>query len=367
MSKAGNKHAIVPFQMTRKMRTLCECHTRTCNVAKKIRVQMGLPFLCEILRKLCDVPKSGFAIKNECDDVPWRKLYEWSTWWMALRKKQEWWKKIKKTAQTTDWQKRIKSGWPTAHDPDNNTTRILSTASFQHQFTLVAKHCLPSTPGRSSLESEKSFRTFKPNRLFTRSSQPTQAKFPEHTQKKTFPSHQGNIQIVRSRTVTRSSWLVLTSNKIFENLGRITPAFSRFLRRRNSLIHHNMANWIKVMRRNKNTTEEKYKFVTFILNKTKLSTEHRTKKKRHPEIWNPQVVQCTLVAKPTVQLCGDIYVTWKKDQRRIWPKDKFFLKKKTTGTIQKIPHCITKQISILTTSWIITTDQEADHWANIGA
>ena len=67
---------------------------------------------------------------------------------------------------------------------------------------------------------------------------------------------------------------------------------------------------------------------------------------------------------PTVQLCGDIYVTWKKINDEFDQKTNY---KKTTGTIQKIPHCITKQISILTTSWIITTDQEADHWANIGA
>ena len=32
-------------------------------------------------------------------------------------------------------------------------------------------------------------------------------------------------------------------------------------------------------RKKKNTQEEKYKFVTFILNKVKLSTEHRKTKK----------------------------------------------------------------------------------------
>ena len=49
--------------------------------------------------------------------------------------------------------------------------------AFNLSSHIVARHCLRVTPGRSSLEAEKSFRTFKSKRLFTRSSQPTQSKY----------------------------------------------------------------------------------------------------------------------------------------------------------------------------------------------
>ena len=53
------------FRLKRqKDETWVEHHTRTCNMARKIRVQMGLLFLYEKMTKLCGVPWCGSAMKK---------------------------------------------------------------------------------------------------------------------------------------------------------------------------------------------------------------------------------------------------------------------------------------------------------------
>ena len=61
-------------------------HKRTCNMARKTWVQMGLPFLCEIkLRKVCGVPWDGSTKSNALFDSL-KKVYQWRStrWWPSL-------------------------------------------------------------------------------------------------------------------------------------------------------------------------------------------------------------------------------------------------------------------------------------------
>ena len=44
--------------------TLVDYLATTCNMARKIWMQMGLFFLCEKMQKVCGVPWDGCAMKN---------------------------------------------------------------------------------------------------------------------------------------------------------------------------------------------------------------------------------------------------------------------------------------------------------------
>ena len=76
-----------------------------------------------------------------------------------------------------------------------------------------------------------------------------------------------------------------------------------------------------ISRKGQHSPEDKYNFFTYILNKMRLSTEHRqtVKKKeekrilkeRHPGIWVPKTPLCTRDGGCTVQLCGNINVASK--------------------------------------------------------
>ena len=81
-----------------------------------------------------------------------------------------------------------------SHRQRHTHYRISLLQAFNLSSHLVATHGLPLTPGRSSLEAEKSFRNSKPKRLFTRSSQPTLAstRFAEGT-RKTFLFHRQGL------------------------------------------------------------------------------------------------------------------------------------------------------------------------------
>ena len=94
------------------------------------------------------------------------------------------------------------------------------------------------------------------------------------------------------------------------------------------------------VRKKKNTPEEKYNFVTFVVNIMKLSTEHRKnnykdKKKRMkektPRDLGPKDISVhTRSEGPTLQLCGDSNVAWK------WINDEFAERTKYKETIWKI-------------------------------
>ena len=105
-----------------------------------------------------------------------------------------------------------------------------------------------------------------------------------------------------------------------------------------------------IARKKQNSPEEKYKFITYILNKMKFPKEHRkTEKrkqkrkmekrglrKRHPEIWVLETPLCTRVKGGlTVQLCGDgnVACKWINGEYAQGTKDK-----ETLGKIQRILH-----------------------------
>ena len=78
-------------------------------------------------------------------------------------------------------------------------------------------------------------------------------------------------------------------------------------------------------KKEENTPEEKYMFVTFILNKMKLSTEHRKTKKKDKEKRLKEKTPRNMGPKhysihtrsegPTVQLCGESNVARQRDNR----------------------------------------------------
>ena len=135
----------------------------------------------------------------------------------------------------------------------------------------------------------------------------------------------------------------------------------------------------------KNTSEEKRKFVTFVLSQMKLSTEHRkTKnkdkekriKEKTPRVLGPEDTTVhTRSEGPTVQLCGDSKVACERVNDEISQGTMY---KETIGTVQKKnknlhswwKRKVAKPISNID-SFVKHVyrehHQEADHWANVGA
>ena len=132
--------------------------------------------------------------------------------------------------------------------------------------------------------------------------------------------------------------------------------------------------------RKKNTPEEKYMFVTFILNKMKLSTEHRKTKKKDKEKRLKEKTPRNMGPKhnsihtrsegPTVQLCGESNVA------RKWINSEFgqgIKYKETSGKIQKTMYSWWKRrianpisnIDSFVNHVYREHNQEADHWANV--
>ena len=83
-------------------------------------------------------------------------------------------------------------------------------------------------------------------------------------------------------------------------------------------------------KKEENTPEEKYKLVTFVLKKMKLSNEHRkTKKKDKEKKLDPKIIQFI------VQSCGDSNMACKWINGEFAQGTKY---KETTGKIQKTLH-----------------------------
>ena len=137
-----------------------------------------------------------------------------------------------------------------------------------------------------------------------------------------------------------------------------------------------------VASKKRNTPEEKYKFVTYTLNKMKLPTEHRNTtnkekekkfKKKTPKDLGPEDITIhTQSEGPTVQLCGDSNVACKWINGEFSQRTQF---KETIGKIQKILQSWWKQGVAKPISNVDSSvnhvyrdhNQEADHWANLGA
>ena len=121
-------------------------------------------------------------------------------------------------------------------------------------------------------------------------------------------------------------------------------------------------------RKQQNSPEDRYKFLTYILNKMKLPTEHRKTgkkdekkkrfKKKTPRDLGPEDITVhTREGGPAVQLCGDSNVacTWTMENLPKEPSTK------TIGKIQRILHSWWKRgaatpISNITTSLNTSTE-----------
>ena len=127
---------------------------------------------------------------------------------------------------------------------------------------------------------------------------------------------------------------------------------------------------------------DKYKFITYILDKMKLPTEHRKiekkdgdkkfQKKTPRDLGHGANIVHTREDGPTVQLCGDSNVACKWINGEIAQGTKY---KDTIGKIQRILHSWWKRGAATPISNIDNFvkhinrehNQGADHWAHIGA
>ena len=137
-----------------------------------------------------------------------------------------------------------------------------------------------------------------------------------------------------------------------------------------------------ITRKEQNSPKDNHMFITDILNKMKLPTEHRQTenkikekrcKKKTPRDLGPEDI--TVHAReggPTVQLCGDNHVACKWINGEIARGTKY---KEIIGKIQRNLHSWWKRGAAVPISNIDNFvkhvyrehDQEADHWADIGA
>ena len=138
----------------------------------------------------------------------------------------------------------------------------------------------------------------------------------------------------------------------------------------------------KITRKEQNSPKDKYNFITYILNKMKLPTDHRTTENKDGEKWfkrkalkdmGPRDISVpTREGGPTVQLCGDSNVACKRINGEFGQGTEY---KERTGKIQSILHSWSKR---RVATPISNNDsfvkqvykehhQEAHHWADIGA
>ena len=137
-----------------------------------------------------------------------------------------------------------------------------------------------------------------------------------------------------------------------------------------------------IARKKPKSPEEKYKFIAYILNEMMLPAEHRQtenkvqekkfKKKTPKDLGPKDTTVHTRERGCTVQLCGDNNVACK------WINGEFAKRTEhteTIGNIQRLLHSwwkkgVAKPISNID-SFVNHVykehDQEADHWANLGA
>ena len=127
-----------------------------------------------------------------------------------------------------------------------------------------------------------------------------------------------------------------------------------------------------IKRKEKTSPNDKYKFITYILNKMKLPRNTGNKKQTPRDLGGGDNTIHTRADRPAVQLCGDSNVACKWIHGELAQGTKY---KETLGKIQTILHSWWKRKVATPISNIDSFvkhvyrehNQEADHWANKGA